>query len=127
MVKGIGIDTASIDRIRNMMAALNEGALARLYTPAELAAAKERHDPADYLASRFAAKEAVFKALAHLTPEKRFDLRIVETLNDEEGCPAVTQSDDLAAVMAKAGVTTILISITTEGGLATAFVAVTDD
>ncbi len=127
MIKGIGIDTASVGRIRNMTAALSDGALHRLFTGAELTAAEERHDPAEYLAGRFAAKEAVFKALAHLTPERSFDLRLIETLNEADGCPAVTVSGNLKTVMEKAGVTAIHISITTEGGLATAFVIATDD
>ena len=123
MLKGIGTDTASISRIRKMTDTLSEGALSRLFTEAELKASRERHDPAEYLAARFAAKEAVFKAVAHLTPSKTFDLRLVETMNDETGCPYIAVSDRLREVLASAGVASVMISITTEADTATAIAA----
>ena len=81
-----------------------------------------RPDWASVLAGKFAAKEAVFKALAWRTAEG-FDLRAVETLEDENGRPRVTTSPGcaLAPVLAEAGVRELLVSITNERGVATAF------
>ncbi len=77
---------------------------------------------AEYFAGRFAVKEAVFKAVAHLTPSGHFDLRITETLHDKNGCPFITLTGPLAPVLAEAGVTALHVSITTEGDYAAAFV-----
>ena len=62
MPAGIGIDVIEIDRIERALERrprLRE----RLFTPEELAYADARARPAQHLAARFAAKEAVIKAL----------------------------------------------------------------
>lgn len=122
LVKGIGTDMVQIRRIEQLMDRLSPSALARMFTPAELSASKQDPKPADYLAARFAVKEAVFKAVAHLTPEKTFDLRIIETLNHEDGSPYVNISPALRNVLDKASVSDLMVSITTEGEYAAAFV-----
>ena len=124
MIAGIGIDTVDIEDIRSFLTdtELSRAYRERTFTPAELEAAAERSDPAEYLAGRFAAKEAVFKALAPHTPEKTFDLRITETLTRPDGSPYINVTDALASVMRAAGASRLHISITTEGHFATAFV-----
>lgn len=83
MVKGIGIDMVDI---REMEKCLKNPTFARhTFTVLEQQEAIKRANPTEYLATRFASKEAVFKAIANLTLEKGFDLRIVETLNREDG------------------------------------------
>ena len=123
MIRGVGIDMASIEDIRRYMAASDSGAfLRRTFTQAERAEGRSRPDLAEYYAARFAAKEAVFKAVAHLTAEKTFDLRIVETLNAEDGSPYVNTRGELGEILREAGVDALHISITTEGSFAAAFV-----
>lgn len=122
MIKGIGIDTADIAEV----ARLCEDAPSfrtRTFTAAEqeVAAAMTDHAAAEYLAVRFAAKEAVFKALAHASGVA-FDLRRVETLNYEDGAPYVNITPEVAEAMQDAGATTLHISATTEGNYATVFV-----
>ena len=63
MVVGIGIDVVEIARIRRLMERWQDRFLQRVFTEAELAYALRRHDPAQHLAARFAAKEATLKAL----------------------------------------------------------------
>lgn len=127
MIRGIGVDMTSISRIRHVMETLSEGALARMFTPAEIEASGRRSVPEEYLAARFAAKEAVFKALAPLVPKGTFDCRIVETLNRPDGSPYVHVTDALRTVMQMAGVSRLLISISTEGDAALAFVTAVYD
>jgi phosphopantetheine--protein transferase-like protein len=122
MIRGIGIDTTTISEMAGIVDRLGEGALARMFTAGELAASHKAYNTAEYLASRFAAKEAVFKAVAHLLKEKYFDMRMVETFNDVDGSPYIKINDHLQDVINRAGVTNLLITITTEGDLATAFV-----
>ena len=124
MILGIGVDTVNIEEIRRYLKDERLGSAYRkhTFTPAEIEASESRPDPAEYLASRFAAKEAVFKALAPLTQEKAFDLRIVETLNRDDGSPYVKVNKDLRPIMQAAGAERLFISITTEDNYATAFV-----
>ena len=72
------------------------------------------------MAGRYAAKEAVFKALAPLTGEKGFDFRRVETLTRADGSPAVTFDDFMARLLAAADADALLVSITHEGDYALA-------
>lgn len=80
-----------------------------------------RHDPAEFLAKHFAVREAAFKTLAPLTPGG-VDFRIVETLSREDGSPYVNVGPELAEALEKAGVGELPVSITNEGGTATAVV-----
>lgn len=50
------------------------------------------------------------------------DFRIVETLSREDGSPYVNVGPELAEALEKAGVGKLLVSITNEGGTATAVV-----
>lgn len=122
MILGIGVDTVSIRDLYELRQRIGADRLQKMFTTAEwLAAPDSIQESTEYLATRFAAKEAVFKAVAHLLPEKHFDLHIVETLNHEDGSPYVHVTESLAAVMERAGIKSLLISITAEGNYATAF------
>ena len=59
MILGLGTDLAEVARFRSPSRALLE----RVFTPAERAYARRYKDPSERLAARFAAKEAVMKAL----------------------------------------------------------------
>lgn len=126
MVKGIGIDMASISEIDRLSegiagktAAEQSAFVRRTFTAAEVACALERHNPAEYLAGRFAAKEAVFKAIAPLTAAG-FEMRRVETLTRPDGSPYVNVGPELQKAMDEAGVSEILVSITNEDDYAVA-------
>ncbi len=128
MVKGIGIDMASISEIDRLAGGIagktaseQDAFVRRTFTPAELAAALERHNPAEYLAGRFAAKEAVFKAVAPLT-EEGFEMRRVETLTRPDGSPYVNVGPELQTALDEAGVSELLVSITNEDDYAIAMV-----
>jgi holo-[acyl-carrier protein] synthase len=57
---GAGVDLVSVDEVAQSIDRFGDGYLNRVYTETERRETKER---ADRLAERFAAKEAVFKAL----------------------------------------------------------------
>jgi holo-[acyl-carrier protein] synthase len=63
MIVGVGVDVVDIHRIQDMLKRQGERFLERVYTPDERSFCRDRRDPAPHLAARFAAKEAVFKAL----------------------------------------------------------------
>jgi len=62
VIAGIGLDAVEIRRLGALLAR-RPGAMARLFHPVELSYARGFSDPLPSLAARFAAKEAVLKAL----------------------------------------------------------------
>lgn len=82
-----GVDLIEIARIEAAIARFGERFLQRIYTPAELAYCRGR---ASELAARFAAKEAVAKALGVGLAFMAADgvgCREIEVLSDERGKP----------------------------------------
>ncbi len=77
MSTGVGIDLIEIERVERALER-RPGLAERLFTPNELAYARARARPGQHLAARFAAKEAVIKALGTGVP-----LREIEVLSGE--------------------------------------------
>jgi len=63
MVVGVGIDFVAVTRVRKELAHDGDSWKSRLFTPAEVAYCDGQRYPERHLAARFAAKEAVLKAL----------------------------------------------------------------
>jgi holo-[acyl-carrier protein] synthase len=70
---GVGIDLIEIERVERALERRPRLA-ERLFTDAELAYARERSRPGRHLAARFAAKEAVIKALGQGVPPKEIEV-----------------------------------------------------
>ena len=119
-ISGIGVYLVSVSEIAELDGRTHGAFTERTFSDREKAEAEQSPDRYSFLAGRFAVKEAVFKAVAHLTPEKTFDFRIVETKRNADGSPEVAVNDALAVVLRSAGVTKLLVSITGHGGLALA-------
>jgi holo-[acyl-carrier protein] synthase len=79
----IGIDIIEILRIEKAIARWGEGFLRRVYTEPELRLYRKKQSS---LAARFAAKEAVIKALGKSTS---VSLREIEILSESSGKPVV--------------------------------------
>lgn len=130
MIRGVGIDMVYMDTIEKYLTSSNLGKpyVERTFTDAERIAAPENIQlQAEYYSSLFAVKEAVFKAIAHLTKAKTFDLRIIETLHHHDGSPYVNQNEHLTPLLKEAGVSSLHISITTEERFVIAFVIAEGD
>ena len=83
MIAGVGIDIVTVDRIAK--AVKRKGFVEAAFTPAEMACYKKAGNPIAMLAARFAAKEAVFKALG----TGWIKGTEVEILPDKRGKPVV--------------------------------------
>ena len=83
MIIGTGVDITEVRRLRQAVEKWGDSFLSKIFTAVELKNAKSRASYYQHLAGRFAAKEAIFKALGdtHITWQ---DLQI---LNDAEGKP----------------------------------------
>ncbi len=62
-ILGVGCDLTDVTRIKEALYKNREGFLERILTPSEIAYCQTYKDPSTHIAARFAAKEAVSKAL----------------------------------------------------------------
>lgn len=118
-VHGIGCDILPISRIE---AGLSEGGGAfvkRVYSNKEIKLIESRPKPVFSYATRFAGKEAVFKALR--INGRGVDLREIEILESPEGCPEVVLHGKLAEKAAEFGVRRILVSLSYDSEYAIAY------
>ncbi len=111
-VRGLGTDIVEITRIEQ---ALNKSdrLAQRVLTDTELTIFRQHHEPARYLAKRWAAKEAAAKALG-IGIGRGISFHHFETSNDDLGAPKLVLT---AAALAKAeelGVSSVHISISDE-------------
>jgi len=84
MILGTGVDITEVRRIKKAVEKWGDAFLSRIFTGDELMNAKTRGSLYQHLAGRFAAKEAVFKALG----DAELNWKDVEILNDKEGKPS---------------------------------------
>jgi holo-[acyl-carrier protein] synthase len=89
MIKGIGIDVVELGRMKDVVGKWGERFLQKVFTEGELAYARSKKFPINHIAGRFAAKEAVAKALA-TGWSGGFRWKDVEVTNDPSGKPAIT-------------------------------------
>jgi holo-[acyl-carrier protein] synthase len=115
--KGIGNDILEIDRLKKAISEHGQPFLDRILTKAEQEYCQKQADPTQRYAGRFAAKEAIVKALGCGFGSKASWLDI-EVLPSDEGKPLVTLSKELAARFQNP---TIQLSISHSDHYATAF------
>jgi holo-[acyl-carrier protein] synthase len=107
-IRGIGVDLVDVDRMRRSLARTPTLA-SRLFTPDERAYAERATDPTERFAARFAAKEAVMKALG--VGLGAFDWHDVEVVHAASGAPTLRVTGRAAALAADAGVTRWLVTL----------------
>lgn len=86
-----GTDIIEIERIKKSIERSGETFLNTIYTPAEIAYCESKKNAKySHYAGRFAAKEAIYKAVSTLLPE-RFGIswQNAQVINDENGNPKV--------------------------------------
>ena len=89
MIKGIGVDIIEIARIRRSVETTGERFLEKVFTPGEIAYCRSKSNSHQHFAARFAAKEAVSKALSTGWAGE-FRWKDVEVVNDPSGQPRIT-------------------------------------
>lgn len=116
-VVGVGLDVVEVARVYRAAGRWGERLLRRLFTEGELARARGAHAHAR-LAARFAAKEAVMKALGVGWQAVRW--REIEIRSDLAGRPTVALSGRAQALAERLGVEEVLVSLTHTDHLAVA-------
>ena len=112
MIAGIGTDILRIKNLSRTCLRSGDPFLEKTYSEEEIRAAAAREIPFYYYATRFAGKEAVFKAL-RISPE-HVKMSEIEILNDENGAPQVKLYGNLLAQAVAKGITCIHISLSYE-------------
>jgi len=118
-VVGVGIDAVDIDRLRTVLERRHHMA-DRLFTPGERAYAAAASDPAPRLATRFATKEAVMKALG--VGLGAFGFHEVEVVREGIDAPRLVLHGAAADAARRAGVHRWHLSLTHTDALALAAV-----
>ena len=110
MIIGTGVDVVEIARFRKVMERLKDRFILRVFTPAEQKFCNAHRDPVPHYAVRFAAKEALFKALG--TGWARGVTWLdVETLRERQDAPAMTLHGEAQRLSTSMGVHKVHLSL----------------
>jgi holo-[acyl-carrier protein] synthase len=123
MSLSLGIDLVSVDSVAESIARHSDRYLERIYTDGELADCRDAAGGPlpERLASRFAAKEALMKALRPARDDA-IPWRQVAVRSDRSGAPALELCGRAQAVAQRRGVRSLALSMTHERGYAAAVV-----
>lgn len=122
MVKGIGTDILAIERLRPIIEQPNyirDSFIQKTYTKHEIALAESRPSPIYCYATRFAGKEAVFKAFG--IHGNAIRLNEIEILSDDNEAPYVLLSGNAQKIAKEKEISQILISLSYEDQYAIAY------
>ncbi len=116
MIHGIGVDVLRQDRIDATFKRFGDHFVDRLLLPAERAQLARTQRPARFLAMRFAAKEAIVKALGTGFAHGVW-IRDIGIVQNEWGRPEVAWSERGDALRRRMGVGEGHVTLTDEAGL----------
>lgn len=119
MIFGIGIDVLQTERIARVHEKYGEHFVQRLLLPQEQEQLRRTARPARFLAMRFAAKEAVVKAMGTGFAHGMW-IRDVGVVQNSRGRPEVIYSERGERVRNELGIGDGHVTLTDEGGLVVA-------
>jgi len=108
---GIGFDMAEVSRIESVLSRWGDRFEKRVFTEHEIAYCRCKKNCFQGLACRFAAKEAVFKALG-TGWQNGVGWKDIEVTNDHLGKPYITLSGQTEQLSRQLGVRSIFVSMT---------------
>jgi holo-[acyl-carrier protein] synthase len=111
MIYGIGIDIIKIERMKIAVSRWNRKFLERIFTENEILYAYKKKDPYLSLSVRFAAKEALIKAIGISIP---LSLKEIEILNHEDGRPFINVTGRLRTFFDNNTITCTHVSLSHE-------------
>lgn len=100
MVLGLGIDIIEIARIKKSIDNFGKNFLNKVFTEGEITYCEQKFNKNQHYAARFAAKEAVYKALASGWKEG-LRWRDIEIQNDSSGMPSINPSGKLKSFLSQ--------------------------
>ena len=121
MIIGIGVDLVDVQRVRKLLDEYGDKFAARVLNPDERQHYERRSRREWFLANRFAAKEAISKALG-TGLRYPVTLHSIGVISTEIGRPEFSYSEELQSYLESRDVTNAHLSITHEKGLVCAVV-----
>ena len=121
MIFGIGTDIVRVARMQQSLDKHGERFARRILTDHELIGYRQASKPANFLAKRFAAKEATAKAMG-TGFRNGLSLKHINVSHDEQGKPLLEFSGLAAEFMSEQGVNEAHVSLADEQEYAVAFV-----
>jgi len=110
LIIGCGIDLVKIERIEKIIKRWGDNFIFRIFTPLEREyCKKKKSNKYQSYAGKFAAKEALLKALGLGLREANW--KEIEIKNDELGQPIIDTSGKLKKIVSRKGVSKYFISI----------------
>jgi holo-[acyl-carrier protein] synthase len=106
---GVGVDIVEVERIERAITRWGEAFIRRIYTAREVERAAAPIVVGPRMAARFAAKEAVMKALG--VGWRDLSWREIEIANDAQGRPVVRLHGAARRVAEQKGVSEVLLGI----------------
>jgi holo-[acyl-carrier protein] synthase len=119
MILGIGHDIIEIARVKAELVKDSDGFKQEIFTPLEIEYCDSKHYPERHYAARFAAKEALFKAMA-VTKGTGISWLDIEIQNGFGGEPLIVLSGEAFMQGERMGVNRILVSLSHTAELASA-------
>ena len=125
-IAGIGVDTVEISRFEKIVREKGKVFLEKIFTSREISYAENKKAGFAHMAGKFAAKEAVKKALPDGAEIglRWFD---IEILNSEDGKPYACLHGQAKKLKKKFNVTRVLVSISHTRGIAVSNAVVMND
>ena len=119
MIYGIGVDIVKIERIKNAGEKWGRKFFEKILTDDEISYCFKKKDPNPSLAVRFAAKEALIKAIGSEIP---VNMKDVEVVNKENGKPSLEIKGEIKRFFQKEKIKNCQISLSHEKEFGVAFV-----
>ncbi|MBF0188221.1 MAG: holo-ACP synthase [Magnetococcales bacterium] len=123
MIQGIGTDIVAVERIRQATERWGEKFLHRIYTASEISHCQTMQNPSPCLAKRFAAKEALVKALGTGMRDGIW-FTDIQVSNNASGKPSIKLHGTACRYLEAMGGGTIHLSLSDDDGRAMAFVVI---
>ena len=120
MIVGVGVDLMSVERFAKSIAQYGERILERVFTGGEREYCRRMRNSAEHFAARFAAKEAVSKALGTGVC-RGVGWKEIEVVRERSGRPTIKLTGGGAEAAARIGADIIHISLTHSRTQAAAF------
>lgn len=118
---GIGTDLVSVPRIAKNLQQQKQRFIERILSPIEIENMPSEALLVGYVAKRFAAKEALLKAMGTGLADG-FSFQHISVTNDKKGCPFIHCTDQVDAFFKQQAITSSHVSLADEQDHAIAFV-----
>ena len=122
MIRGVGIDIIENVRIKRIFSRFGHSFAKKILSVNELQKFTHTQKKVDFLAKRFASKEALSKSIGIGLYRKGLFPNIIEIKKDSLGKPSIVINNELRAILKKYSISNLHLSISDTDNLSTAIV-----